>query len=176
MASPSMPDARSERILKEIESRRLEAAQERQYFTPLPDEPLPRDLARPLIAWQQWTPQVTRGGTLICRIGLANPTPHRQSSLLVHLFVGPPNIETDASHHDVGGALTAADQRFARMTAPRFPGLALDSDALDFVAFGLAIPSTVEKGNYLGNCFLFRAAWHGPGAYLERSLFVFEVT
>jgi hypothetical protein len=174
--APSQPaDPRRETILKEVESRRQEAAQERQYFTPPADEPLSKDLAKPLIIWQQWTPQVSRGGTLVCRIGLANPSPQRQSSLLVHLFVGPPNIQADASDRDLGLALAAADQRFGRMTAPRFPGLALDSDGLDFVAFGVAIPPTLEKGNYLGNCVLFRAAWHGLGTYLERSLFVFEV-
>jgi hypothetical protein len=38
------------------------------------------------------------------------------------------------------------------------------------------VPAGVESTNYLGNSFLFQSIWHDPGLYIDRSVFVFEVT
>lgn len=164
-----------EKILQEIENRRMEAVQEEQYFTPPPEERFARDLTKPLVIWQAWNPSVARGGSLVYGVGLANPTPRKWVALFAHFFIGPANVVAPSPPQDVGVALSAVDARFPRLTLPGFPGLTLDADAVHALGFALTIPEAVERGNYLGNCFLLRVGWHQPGEYLDRSVFVLDV-
>jgi hypothetical protein len=77
---------------------------------------------------------------------------------------------------DTGGALAPIDDRFPRLTLPDFDGLQIASGATETLDFEIPVPAGVEATNYLGNSFLFQSIWHDPGQYIDRSLFVFEVT
>ncbi|HET9437477.1 MAG TPA: hypothetical protein VFO64_04695, partial [Gaiellaceae bacterium] len=91
--------------------------------------------------------------------------------LFVHLFVGPGNMVANT-----GAALAPVDDRFARLTLPEFDGLQIASGATESLTFKLPVPAGVEQSNYLGNSFLFQSVWHDPGTYIDRGIFVFEVT
>lgn len=165
-----------ERLRSEIELRRRQAEGEGFQFTPLPDQELRKESNVPFVLWQAWTPTVPPGGTLILRVGLANLGPQRWPWLFTHVFVGPANVAVDLAPRGVGEALAAVDSRFPRLTLPQFPGLRFEAGGFESLSFSFRVPSTVERTNYLGNCFLFQSTWHDPGRYLDRSLFVFEVS
>lgn len=159
----------------EIDRARKQAQEEGRHFTPLPQQEFVRDLNKPLVLWQAWTPGPKIGTTLIYRLGVANPTAKPFAWVFAHVFVGPANIGVDLVPRGIAEALSAVDSRFPRLSLPQFPGLLLESSAIDTLTFTLEIPENVQRGNYLGNCFLFQSTWHNPGEYLDRSLFVFEV-
>jgi len=89
----------------------------------------------------------------------------------VHVFVGPANLVPD-----VGDALSAVDARFPRLIMPRVFGLSLAAGATQSVSFSISVPTAIERSNYLGNAILFQGNYHDVGSYLDRGLFVFEVT
>ena len=160
-------------IAEEIERQRKAHERKGLQFTALTPEQLERKLKRtdsPMIVFQGWSGSAPVGGTVSYNVGISNPDPIDQIWLFVHLFVGAANIALDVSD-----AVSAVDERFARLTQPKFAGLTVKSGATETLSFTLPIPK-VEKTNYLGNSFLFQSTWHDPGKYLDRSLFVFEVT
>jgi hypothetical protein len=160
-------------LLDEIEKRRAAAESEELSFTAPTAEQLEKKLRSnrsPFIYFQSWNSAGT-GGTVNYNVGITNPDPTTWIWLFVHLFVGPANIALD-----VGDAVQAVDPRFPRLTLPRFDGLSLNSGDSQALSFGILVPPHAEPGNYLGNSFLFQSVWHDPGEYLDRSIFVFEVT
>lgn len=163
-------------LTEEIDRRRAQAQSENHSFTPLREQEFLRDLNKPLVVWQAWTPAPKLGGTLVYRVGVANPTPKPRPWLFAHAFIGAANIGVDLTPRGVAEALSAVDPRFPRLSLPGFPGLFLDAGAINTLTFVMELPSDVQRGNYLGNCFLFQSTWHDPGEYLDRSLFVFEVS
>lgn len=171
---PPTPDQKSI-IVEEIGKRRKEAENEGLCFTPPPEQEFSRDLSKPMVIWQAWTPTAAIGGTVACRVGFANPTSKQRPWLFAHVFVGPANIAVDLAPRGVGEALMSADLRFPRLTLPQFPGLVLDAGHIDTLSFSFKVPTNSERTNYLGNCFFFQSTWHDAGTYLDRSLFVFEV-
>jgi hypothetical protein len=161
-------------IADEIDRRRAEAKEKGLEFTAVTPEQLEEKLKRatsPMIVYQGWSGSAAVGGTLDYHIGISNPDPTDQIWLFVHLFVGPANVAPEVSE-----ALTSVDRRFPRLTMPKFPGLTIKSGATEQLDFDVTVPASVEESNYMGNSFLFRSTWHDPGTYLDRSLFVFEVT
>jgi hypothetical protein len=156
-----------------IEQGRKEHERKGMVFTSLTPEQLHRKLKRsngPMIISQGWTQATPVGGAVNYSVGISNPDPVDYGFLFVHVFIGPANIAPD-----VDEAVVAVDGRFARLTKPQFPGLIIKTGAFEQVDFEMPVPA-VEKSNYLGNSFLFQAAWHDPATYFDRGLFVFEVT
>jgi hypothetical protein len=160
-------------LLDEIDKRRAAAESEGESFTAPTPEQLEQKLRRarsPFIYFQSWN-NASLGGAVTYNVGITNPDPTTWIWLFVHLFIGPGNIASR-----VGEAVQAVDSRFPRLTLPRFAGLSLNPGASQPLNFSIPVPSSVEPGNYLGNSFLFQSVWHDPGEYLDRSVFVFEVT
>ena len=160
-------------LLDEIDRQRQEAAQQGLNFAAPTAEQLKKKLANaesPIIVSQVWG-SAPPGGTFNLNIGIDNPDPVQWSSLFVHVFVGPANLVPD-----VGDAVSAVDPRFPRLTMPRVFGLSLAPGATQSVSFSISVPTAIERSNYLGNAILFEGNYFDVGRYLDRSLFVFEVT
>lgn len=162
-------------LLTEIDARRKEAQQEGQHFTPTPEQPFRKGSDRPCILWQAWNQSVPPGGTLLYSIGIANPTSKKQDSLLAHVYTGSgPSLSHQQPPTDL--VSTAVDERFPRLTSPRFAGMAVDAGVIAQLSFAIKVPLDIEPSNYVGNCVLFRAGWHDTLGHLDRSMFVFEVS
>ena len=160
-------------LLDEIDRQRQEAERQGLNFTAPTEEQLKKKLASaqsPMIVFQGWS-SVAAPGTIDYTVGINNPDPVQWFWLFAHVFVGPATIV-----RDVGDAVSAVDARFPRLTLPQFDGLSLGPGATQSLNFSLTVPGDIERSNYLGNTFLFHATWHDLGQYLDRSLFVFEVT
>jgi hypothetical protein len=160
-------------VLEEIDKQRQQAESEGLIFTAPTEEELLKKLqgARsPFISGQGWSGSAPTDGTLSYSVTVTNPDPDIWSSLYVHVFVGPATLVSD-----VADAVRAVDTRFPRLTMPEVFGLDLDPGAFSFLQFSVTIPS-VEASNYLGNSVLFKANYHDSAQYLDRALFVFEVT
>ncbi len=163
-----------ERVRTEVERRRKEAKSKGESFTALTDEQLSKKLKRkksPMIIWQSWTSSAPRGGTVNYNVGIYNPDPTQWIWLFAHVFVGPGNIPASPDE-----AVQAVDARFPRLTQPKFAGLSINPTTTQSIAFSIPVPGGVETSNYMGNSVLFHSVWHDPGLYLDRSIFVFEVT
>ena len=161
-------------LLDEIDRQRQEAERQGLNFTAPTEEQLKKKVAKaqsPMIVFQGWSGSVAAPGTIDYTVGINNPDPFQWIWLFGHVFVGPANIA-----RDVGHALSAVDPRFPRLTMPQFAGLTLGPGATQSLKFSLTVPGDIERSNYLGNTFLFQSTWHDVGQYLDRSLFVFEVT
>jgi hypothetical protein len=159
-------------ILDEIERHRKAAKDKKLKFTAPTKKQIWKKLTKegsPMIVFQSWS-DTTLGGTFNYNVGIKNPDPTRRIWMFNHVFIGPANMDSD-----VGQALCTVDTRFPRLTLPDFAGLAIDSGATESLTYSIKVPNNVERTNYLGNSFLFRANWHDVGEYLDRSIFVFEV-
>ena len=162
-----------EEILEEVERYKLEAEKKKLNVTTVTREQLEKKLAEsdsPMIVFQSWG-SASPGGSLNYTVGIRNPDPVSLIWMFAHVFVGLANIVPD-----VGAAAAAVDPRFPRLTSPKFAGLKIDPGATETLNFSIPIPAGIESSNYLGNTFLFRSTWHDVGEYLDRSIFVFEVT
>jgi hypothetical protein len=162
------------RLLEEIDQQRQEAERQGLNFTAPTAEQLRKKVARansPMIVFQSWSGSTTAGGAISYTVGINNPDPDRWIWLFAHVFVGPANVAPN-----VGAAIQSVDSRFPRLTMPPFAGLTLDPGDTQSLNFSLDVPAGVESSNYLGNTILFQSTWHDVGEYLDRSLFVFEVT
>lgn len=124
----------------------------------------------PMIVFQSWSGSATPGGTITYNVGIYNPDPQQRIWLYAHVIVGPANMVPD-----VGSALHTLDTRFPRLASPAFPGMTLAPGATATLHFSVAVPSNIDKSNYLGNTFLFQANYHDVGQYFDRSVFPFEV-
>lgn len=156
-----------------IRKEKEKAKKKGHVFTELDENEIRSKLTRvhtPFINFQSWSSSAPAGGTISYTVGIFNPDPITQSSMFVHLFIGPANPVPD-----VGAALAQVDDRFPRLSEPQFFGLSLAPSTGSSLSFQVNVPS-VEPSNYLGNSFLFRADWHDVGDYLDRSIFVFQVT
>jgi hypothetical protein len=164
----------AKRLLDEIERHRQEAERQGLNFTAPTAEQLLKKLAStesPMFFGQGWTSSTTPGGVISFSANINNPDPIQWNSLYVHVFVGPANLVPD-----VGDAVSAVDPRFPRLTMPRVFGLSLAPGATQSVSFSISVPTAIERSNYLGNAILFEGNYFDVGRYLDRSLFVFEVT
>jgi hypothetical protein len=159
-------------LADQVEERRRAAEGRGELFTAVTADQLERKLKRsnsPMIVFQSWSGSAPVGGALTYSVGVNNPDPVDHYSLFVHLFVGPANVAPDVSE-----AVTAVDERFARLTEPAFAGLVVKAGTTEQLDFSIPIPA-VESTNYLGNSILMQSTWHDPAVYLDRSLFVFTV-
>lgn len=144
-----------------------------QDFTSVAPEDIKRKLGRqnsPMIVSQSWS-GTTAGGTFTYRVGLYNPDPTQAIWLFAHVWVGSGNVDPV-----VGSFLQNIDTRFPRLTKPSFAGLTIPAGGSTVVNFKIKVPSGVEKTDYLGNCCLMRFNWHDVGTYLDRAVFVFNVS
>jgi hypothetical protein len=160
-------------LAEHIERSRQEQVDQGLTFTAVTPEQLEHKLKRsnsPMIVWQSWSTSTPVGGVLQYRVGVSNPDPVDYPSVYLHAFVGLANIA-----QDVDTAVLAVDTRFPQLTGPSVSGLVLKAGTSDQVSFDVSIPA-VEGSTYLGNSVLFQATWHEPANYLDRGLFVFEVT
>jgi hypothetical protein len=163
----------AKRLLDEIEHQRREAERQGLNFTAPTEEQLRKKMAKaesPMIVYQSWG-NAAPGGTFNYTVGVHNPDPVRWFWLFVHVFVGLANVA-----QDVGDAISAVDSRFPTLTQPQFDGLDLDPGVTKPLSFSLAVPAGMHQSNYLGNAILFQSNWHDVGEYLDRGLFVFQVT
>jgi hypothetical protein len=164
---------KAKNLTAEIERHRAEAKKKGLSFTGLTEVEVYQKLTKknsPMIVSQGWGP-APPGGTISYTVGIHNPDPVKKTCLFCQVLVGLANIASDVSD-----AVSAVDTRFARLTQPDFAGLDIEPGATKYLNFALPVPTNVERTNYMGNCFLFRATWHDPGEYLDRGLFVFKVT
>jgi hypothetical protein len=161
------------KILAEIEKQKKEVKKGDNYTAPT-EEQLKQKLERvnsPYIYFQSWGPAAP-GGTINYNVGITNPDPVQQIWMFAHVFVGSGNVVSSS-----GEFLLNVDPRFPRLTLPNFSGLTLAAGASSTLSFAIKIPASVEHPtNYLGNTALFQFNWHDIGTYLDRSVFVMQVT
>jgi len=161
-------------LADETDKRRAQAESEGRNFTAPTAEQLDEKLRRahsPMIVWQSWSGSAPRGGSVSYDVGVLNPDPDPWDWLFAHVFIGRANLAPG-----VDGAVAACDTRFPQLTQPSFAGLSIAAGATASFSFSMEIPPQVEPTNYLGNSFLFQGTWHDPAVYLDRGLFVYEVT
>lgn len=171
---PESAAKRRDKIKKDVQKLQRAAERKGWNFTTPTDDELTEKLRRaksPMIVFQAWSGSAAPGGSISYQVGINNPDPTNWIWLFVHLFIGPGNMVANT-----GRALAPVDERFPRLTLPAFDGLQIGSGATETLDFQIAVPMGVEATNYLGNSFLFQSTWHDPGDYIDRSLFVFEVT
>ena len=144
-----------------------------KHFTSLTPKEIEKKLKRvksPMIYFQSWG-STTPGGSFNYNLGIYNPDPNQEIWMFAHVWVGSGNVDPVE-----GTFLNNVDTRFPRLTLPDFAGLTLAPGASTTLSFTINVPSTVETTNYLGNSCLMRFNWHDVGDYLDRSVFVFDVT
>lgn len=161
------------RIQEFLRKQEATAKREGWNYTSISEDELAVKLSRvhsPMIVFQGWSSFTSPGGSISYSVGIYNPDPQARGSLYAHVFVGAANMAPDIST-----AVTAVDPRFPRLTMPAFFGLTVAPGATATLQFSVAVPSNVEKTNYLGNTFLFQATYHDVGIYLDRGVFPFGV-
>lgn len=144
-----------------------------EHFTSVTPEDIERKLKRvnsPMIVSQGWS-GTSPGGTFNYGLGIYNPDPTQAVWLFAHVWVGSGNVDPT-----VGTFLLNVDTRFPRLTQPEFFGLTLAAGASSVLNFTITVPASIEKTNYLGNSCLMQFNWHDVGTYLDRGIFVFEVS
>jgi hypothetical protein len=159
------------KIQQLIEKHKSENKEE--HFTAITPDEIEKKLKRvksPMIVSQGWG-STTPGGTVNYSLGIYNPDPTSTIWLFAHVWVGSGNVDPTT-----GTFLLNVDDRFPRLTEPRFSGLTLAAGASTTLNFALEVPSTVERTSYLGNSCLMRLNWHDAGTYLDRGIFVFSVS
>lgn len=142
-------------------------------FTSATEEQLREKLGRvnsPMIVFQGWS-GAAPGGTVNYGVGVYNPDPVQRIWLFCHVFVGSGNVVSDT-----GMFLLNVDPRFPRLTQTPPTGFSLNPGEAKTISFSIKIPSTIEPSGYIGNTALFTVNWHDIGTYLDRSVFVFQVT
>lgn len=171
---PASAAKRRDKIKKDVQKLQRVAERKSWNFTTPTDDQLTEKLRRaksPMIVFQGWSGSAPPGGLIDYQVGINNPDPTDWIWLFVHLFIGPGNMVANT-----GRALVPVDDRFPRLTLPEFDGLQIAAGATEALDFQISVPAGVEATNYLGNSFLFQSTWHDPGEYIDRSLFVFQVT
>lgn len=161
----------TKKILALVDAQKKESKSE--HFTGISEEEIAKKFKRvnsPMIVSQSWN-STTLGGTVNYSLGIYNPDPTTAIWLFAHVWVGSGNVDPV-----VGTFLSNIDKRFARLTQPNFAGLSLAPGASTTLNFQLKVPTNVEKTNYLGNSCLMRLNWHDVGTYLDRGVFVFNVS
>jgi hypothetical protein len=159
-----------QRIEQDVEKRRRE--NKGDHFSSLTPEQIRKRLKRvnsPFITWSGWS-GASPGGTFNYYIGIYNPDPTEATQLWAHVWIGTGNMDPILSTF-----LLNVDTRFPRLTEPA-EGLTVAPGTAGELIFPLTVPTTVQRTNYLGNCFLMQVGnWHDPAVYLDRSLFIFQV-
>jgi hypothetical protein len=159
------------KIQEAIEKQKRENKSE--HFMSITPKEIERKLKRvnsPMIVFEGWGP-ASPGGTVNYSLGIYNPDATQADSLFAHVWVGSGNVDPT-----IGTFLLNVDTRFPRLTQPAPFGLTLASGASATLNFTLKVPTAVESTNYIGESCLMRGGWFDTGQYLDRALFVFEVT
>lgn len=142
-------------------------------FTSATEDQLREKLGRvnsPMIVSQGWG-GAAPGGSFTYSVGVYNPDPVAKGNLICHVFVGSGNPVSDT-----GTFLLNVDSRFPRLTQTPPFGFSLNPGETKTISFNIQVPSTVQPSGYLGNTALFSINFHDIGTYLDRAVFVFNVT
>jgi hypothetical protein len=171
--SPEDVKRHQKAIKDEIEKRKKEHKGENfQGISPEEIEKKLSSIDSPFIFFMGWS-QTTPGGTLSISMGVFNPDPVAVNSLYVHGWVGPAN---PVPNTDLGGYFVNVDERFPRLTQPPPFGLTLNpSTSSPTLVYSVAIPTTIQKSNYIWNFALLRMVGFGVGQLVDRSVLVFAV-
>lgn len=161
--------------IKHIEQviEKQEKENKEENFTAVSPDEIDQKLRRvnsPMIISQGWG-HTTPGGNVNYNLGIYNPDETQAIWLFAHVWVGSGNIDPM-----VGSFLQNVDTRFPRLTQPTFDGLNLAPNSSATLHFTLKMPITIEKTNYIGNSCLMQFNWHDVGTYLDRGVFVFNIT
>jgi hypothetical protein len=113
------------------------------------------------------------GGIISYLINIYNPDPTPADELFMHVWVGSGNADPT-----VGTFLLNVDTRFPRLLQPTASGggLRIAPNTITWLQFDLAVPTNVERANYMGQSCLIHGGWNDVGQYLDRGMFVFSVT
>ena len=160
------------RIQKAIERNKPE--NKGKHSTAVTPEEIEKKLKRvnsTMIIQQIWNSTTPPGGTCNYSLMIYNPDLTDAEWLFAHVWVGSGNVDPT-----VGTFLSNVDIRFPRLTEPAFDGLKVAAGASATLNFAIKIPSKIEKTHYLGNSCLMLVDWHDVGTYLDRGLFLIEVS
>ena len=161
----------TKKILEVVKKQKSDNKEE--FFTGVTPEEIEKKFQRinsPMIVSQSWG-GTTPGGSINYNLGIYNPDPTTAIWLFAHVFVGSGNVDPVT-----GTFLSNIDARFPNLTLPAPTGLTLAPGASATLSFTLKVPATVEKTNYIGNSCLMQVNWHDVGTYLDRGVFVFNVS
>jgi len=162
-----------------------ERGTDEQAFAPVAREDIETGLGSGAVAMLGgfgWTMSAPPGGIIDGRVSVDFPDPAAvaaQSHIYVHVWVGSGNIDPQ-----LGTFLMNVDQRFARLTQPRLPGLRPGVSQVpelpvfadrSLLAFRLPVPFEVEESTYLANICLMKRGTFDVGEYLGRGSFEFRV-
>jgi hypothetical protein len=173
--TPSQIKEHVKKIQDAIDKQKRETQFEHMRFRSITPDEIEKKLKRansPIIVGQATVFNAIRGGTVPYHLGIYNPDPHPASDLFAHVWVGSGFIDPT-----VGTFLTNVDTRFPRLTEPGDPGgLDLAPGGFDVLRFELNVPMCVERTNYISETCLMQHNFFDVGQYLDRAMFVFQVT
>ena len=163
----------AETLLEEVEFLRQEAYERGERFEALTKEQLVSKLMSetsksPFFNAQSWG-STSPGGSTTYTAFVQNPDSFGYSGLWLfgYLFFGPANF---IGASDV--ALTVFDDRFPRFYQPC--GVAANSSTS--MTFTVNVPSGIQTGIYIGNCFLVQRDSFDVGDYFDRAAFALTVS
>jgi hypothetical protein len=171
--TPSQIKEHVKKIQDAIEKHKRE--NQLQHFRSITPDEIEKKLKRansPFIASQATVFNAIRGEPLPYHVGIYNPDPFRARDMYAHVWVGSGNIDPT-----LGTFLTNVDTRFPRLTEPgELHGLDLPPGGYGVIMFAMNVPMCVERTNYIGETCLMQLNWNDVGEYLDRAMFVFQVT
>jgi hypothetical protein len=171
--TPSQIKEHVKKIQDAIEKQKRE--NQLEHFRSITPDEIEKKLKRvnsPIIVFQGYVFNAIRGGTVPYHLGIYNPDPTTARDMFAHVWVGSGNVDPT-----VGTFLTNVDTRFPRLTEPGHPGgLDLAPGGFDVLMFALNVPMCVERTNYICETCLMQLNWNDVGEYLDRAMFVFQVT
>jgi len=173
--TPSQIKEHVKKIQDAIEKQKRETQLEHTHFRSITPDEIEKKLKRvnsPIIVGQGYVFDAIRGGTVPYHLSIYNPDPTTARDIFAHVWVGSGNVDPT-----VGTFLTNVDTRFPRLTEPGDPsGLDLAPGGFDVLMFALNVPMCVERTNYMCETCLMQHNWSDVGEYLDRAMFVFQVT
>lgn len=172
--TPSQIKEHVKKIQDAIEKQKRE--NQLEYFRSITPEEIEKKLKRvnsPFIVSEAYDYNAIRGGTVPYQIRIYNPDPTTARNMFAHVWVGSGNVDPT-----VGTFLTNVDTRFPRMTEPgnAAGGLHLAPGGFEVLMFALNVPMCVERTSYIGETCLMQINFLDVGEYLDRAVFVFQVT
>jgi hypothetical protein len=174
-AAPKWTTAQKAAHIQQIKklTAKLKTENKLENFTAITEEQILEKFKRinsPMIVGQGWSGAIP-GGTVNYSVTVYNPDPTASGSLIVHVFVGSGNPDTNT-----GTFLLNVDSRFPTLTQTAPLGFSLAPGASTTLNFALAVPTGISKTGYLGNSCLMQVSYHDTGKYLDRGCFIFAVT
>lgn len=165
--------AKNVKLMHEAAEKHKKSLKKGDNFVALDEEEMRKKLGRvnsPVINSMGWG-NVAPGGTVNISVGIFNPDPVSQSSLYLHLWVGPGNPIADNALF-----LLNVDARFPRLGQPPAFGATLPPGGSHNFTFPFKVPSTIEPSTYFCNFVLLRLSGFDVGTIFDRSGLALTVT